>query len=148
MKKVIRFVLISITFAIIFNSLAIADTIVNIPVPYTDTTVQARIIGSELVGLEISYLNNQYVVFGGTLLSNPTKRYNSHSYAWYSQNVETNQYWIDDPTNYYSSIKYEEVTTPQVGDIICYYDGQYYLVKATSEAAALQVVNGLQHEVS
>jgi hypothetical protein len=32
--------------------------------------------------------------------------------------------------------------------VLCYYDGQYYLVKATSETAALQVVNGLRHEVS
>ena len=32
--------------------------------------------------------------------------------------------------------------------VLCYYDGQYYLVKATSETAALQVVNGLRHEIS
>ena len=38
--------------------------------------------------------------------------------------------------------------TIDANTVLCYRDGQYYLVKATSEEAALQVVNGLKHEIS
>lgn len=48
--------------------------------------------------------------------------YNCHSYAWYSQDVEENQYWMDDPSMYYQDNSYIEVSTPRKGDIICYFD--------------------------
>lgn len=51
-----------------------------------------------------------------------TAYFNCHSYAWYSQNTETNDYWMDDPQKYYDSGMYYEVSTPSVGDIICYFD--------------------------
>ncbi len=48
--------------------------------------------------------------------------YNCHSYAWYSLDPG-NEYWIDCPDLFYQTgIRYNEVTTPQVGDIICYYN--------------------------
>ena len=59
-----------------------------------------------------------------TYLSEATYSYNCHSYAWYSQNSSTNTYWINFPTAYYSSsdMSYERTYTPQIGDIICYFD--------------------------
>ena len=48
--------------------------------------------------------------------------YNCHSYAWYSLDPG-NDYWIDYPDLFYQSgIRFDEVDTPQVGDIICYYN--------------------------
>lgn len=58
-----------------------------------------------------------------TLLSVPSGRYNCHSYAWYSQDVQTNHYWIPSPSPYYANqYKDYEESTGQVGDIICYFD--------------------------
>ena len=56
------------------------------------------------------------------LIGLPTTQYNCHSYAWYSQNSETNHYWMPYPTEYYLDYSYYEVYAPQVGDIICYFD--------------------------
>ena len=54
-------------------------------------------------------------------ISEATINYNCHSYAWYSQNTSTNEYWMNDPSGYYSDKSYIEVDTPIVGDIICYF---------------------------
>lgn len=51
-----------------------------------------------------------------------TARFNCHSYAWYSQNTSTNYYMMPDPSEYYESGEYYEVSAPAVGDIICYMD--------------------------
>ena len=56
------------------------------------------------------------------LLSSATRMYNCHSYAWYSQDIDTNTYWMDDPKAFYEDHSYCTVSTPQVGDIICYFD--------------------------
>lgn len=55
-------------------------------------------------------------------LSTSTPEYNCHSYAWHSQNVSENKFWINDPSAYYENQGYEETLTPKVGDIICYMD--------------------------
>lgn len=55
------------------------------------------------------------------MLDGATQYYNCHSYAWY-RSMTTNPYWMDDPAAYYTDGSYYEVTQPQVGDIICYYD--------------------------
>ena len=59
-----------------------------------------------------------------TYISEATYSYNCHSYAWYSQNSSTNCYWINQPTAYYDDAdkSYQQVDTPQIGDIICYFD--------------------------
>ena len=54
--------------------------------------------------------------------SSATAHYNCHSYAWYSQSPSTNNYWMNDPSNYYEDNGYIEVETPRSGDIICYFD--------------------------
>ncbi len=53
-----------------------------------------------------------------------TAHYNCHSYAWHSQNIATNDYWMNDPSNYYKDNGYIEVDTPRSGDIICYFDNK------------------------
>lgn len=57
-----------------------------------------------------------------TRLYTATRYFNCHSYAWYSQDVSTNHYWMPDPHYYYDDGSYYEVATPIVGDIICYFD--------------------------
>ena len=48
-------------------------------------------------------------------------KYNCHSYAWYQQTT-TNVYELSDPSPYYEDGSYIEVSSPQVGDIISYFD--------------------------
>lgn len=60
-------------------------------------------------------------IYLATKLRASTYLYNCHSYAWYSQSA-SNNYWINDPSPYYTDGSYYEVTSPQVGDIICYFD--------------------------
>lgn len=50
-------------------------------------------------------------------ISEATSSYNCHSYAWYSQDTETNDVWMSYPNIYYSSydMSYVEVDTPRVG---------------------------------
>lgn len=57
-------------------------------------------------------------------LSNATAKYNCHSYAWYSQNVRTNQYWMNYPDSYYEDGSYVEIQPSQVQirDRIIYLD--------------------------
>ena len=56
------------------------------------------------------------------LIDEPTPQYNCHSYAWYSQDYDTNNYWINSPLDYFYDDEsiYENVSTPQVGDIVLY----------------------------
>lgn len=70
----------------------------------------------------LSYYSKTSPYKDAELLANPTKAYNCHSYAWYSQNVSTNTFWMDDPSQYYTDGSYCEVETPRAGDIICYFD--------------------------
>ena len=54
---------------------------------------------SELSTTVINYYNTQGdALFSNDIrLSSSTKKYNCHSYAWYSQNARTNQYWMNEP---------------------------------------------------
>lgn len=56
------------------------------------------------------------------LLSDATWNYNGHSYAWISQDVDTNDIWLRSPYVYINDMSYVEVTTPRVGDILVYID--------------------------
>ena len=52
--------------------------------------------------------------------------FNCHSYAWYSQNYESNVYWMNDPYKYVSDLSYTRYNEPQVGDIIVYLNSAGY----------------------
>ena len=54
-----------------------------------------------------------------------TNHFNCHSYAWYSQEVNDNPFWMNDPTAYYSDGSYYEITNVSeviARDRICYFD--------------------------
>lgn len=48
-----------------------------------------------------------------------TRKYNCHSFAWYSQSLD-NCYWMNDPSSYYTDGSYE-LSNGQINDIVCYY---------------------------
>ncbi len=56
-----------------------------------------------------------------TYRGDPTYNYNCHSYAWYLQDIE-NTWWMNNPSPYYLDGSYNEVSVPEEGDIICYYN--------------------------
>ena len=58
---------------------------------------------------------------GAVLIGPPTTAYNCHSYAWYSQDIESNNYWMPSPEQYYLDESYYEVDYPRPNDIICYF---------------------------
>ena len=62
---------------------------------------------------------------GTTLLKSSTREYNCHSYAWYSQNTDTNKYWMDDPMAYMTDGSYIQKTSAAYGYKIYYpYPGE------------------------
>ena len=78
------------------------------------------------------------------VLEEPNNRYNCHSYAWYSQDIETNKYWINDPTMYYSDYSYDEIDVTKdniiKGDILCYF-GYYKGVYSNLHSAIINSVS-------
>ena len=118
----------NIVFFVVIDNLTfeISETI-NYECSYIDVlsstnNVEAYRILNDFSTGTINLLNSQNVSYA-TQLRSATYFYNCHSYAWYS--TETNNtYWIDDPTAFFEgNTMYEEVYTPVVGDIICYYYG-------------------------
>ena len=109
-----------------YTSLASTDDVIIV---YIDTPNTPNSVAVEWVLEDISqgyknYINtffdNEYS--DATRLSSATIKYNCHSYAWYSQDINSNEYWMSDPSQFYEDYSYCTVSTPQVGDIICYFD--------------------------
>ena len=91
------------------------------PVPATDHTIDTDYTASEIAdrNAQIAALNLSDV----TLLSNPSLKYNCHSYAWYMQDSSHNHYSIDNPSVYTTGYSYNRIYVGiQAGDIICYYN--------------------------
>ncbi len=60
-----------------------------------------------------------------TVVSNPTKKYNCHSYAWYSQST-SNYYWINDPSKYMTDGSYKKTTgTIKSGNKVYWVNGSH-----------------------
>ena len=88
-------------------------------------------------------------------LSNPSKRYNCHSYAWYSQDILNNNYWISFPNSYIWDSSYIPSTGDE-NDILCYFavdciivDGEFQPIGDTyiSHSAIISDVgNGFDYE--
>lgn len=55
------------------------------------------------------------------MLNAATISYNCHSYAWYSQNVDTNDYWISDPGSFLTDGTYVQLGGWETGDRIVYF---------------------------
>lgn len=109
-----------------YTSLTSTDDVIIV---YIDTPNTPNSVAVEWVLDDISqgykdYINtlfdNEYS--NATRLSSATIKYNCHSYAWYSQDINSNEYWMSDPSQFYEDYSYCTVSTPQVGDIICYFD--------------------------
>lgn len=63
-----------------------------------------------------------------TRLSNPSKKYNCHSFAWYSATY-TNHYWMNDPTGYLIDRSYtKRLGSMLTTDIAFYEDGHSAIV--------------------
>lgn len=71
------------------------------------TTVVAAII-DELDEDEIRQFDYEYSQEypAATKLHSATNRFNCHSYAWYSQNAQSNKYWIRDPKAFWEDGSY------------------------------------------
>lgn len=80
--------------------------------------------GKELTSSEIrqckNYVSSNFP--GATYIATPTKKYNCHSYAWYSQST-SNGYWMNDPSKYMRDGSYKK-DGYKVGNII-YYAGEH-----------------------
>ena len=82
-------------------------------------------------------------------LQSATTRYNCHSYAWYSQNHDTNIYWMEDPSRYLLDGSADEIEK-QVGCIVVYFSPQGQIVHSgiVTELLAPSSNNGVCGDVS
>lgn len=83
-------------------------------------------------------------------LAPATNSYNCHSYAWYSQDVDENDYWIRYPISYMDDDSYEEVFDVRPGDILCYWSygsndmyGEELFCEYISHSAIITNINPL-----
>lgn len=97
---------------------------IYIDIPLTNARVEAYHVLNDFSNKATNQLNATmnaeypYAQF----VSSADATYNCHSYAWYDSDPG-NECWIDFPDLFYQSgIRFNEVDTPQVGDIICYYN--------------------------
>ncbi len=64
------------------------------------------------------------IAYSWIMIDHSTPKYNCHSYAWIMSN-NANTYWLDLPTTYMGSSQITSLgfnVTPQIGDMIVYYD--------------------------
>ena len=109
------------TRCIFFENIDTETTYVS--TPNTENGVEAIRVLNDYSSFTLEELNleSDLIFPNATRLSTATAKYNCHSYAWYSRNVNSNDIWIDDPSLFYEDGSYYEVSTPEVGDIICYF---------------------------
>ena len=114
-----------------------------IDVPYSTNQVEAYHIiddfSNDIICSLDAKINTNYP--NAEQYRSATRLYNCHSYAWYDTDL-LNDYWIDDPTNYYmNNPYYTEVTVPAVGDIICYFNGNVNLHSGIVTAINVEASN-------
>ena len=59
-----------------------------------------------------------------TRVASASAKYNCHSYCWYSQDVSTNQYWLNNPSPYWTDGSYVEAPIA-VGRKVRYLSGAH-----------------------
>jgi hypothetical protein len=128
MKRIaLKFIYIFVFFVIT----ALFSNVVNAKTPMEDLTIIYTPNGTKVTAFKILYdfTNEQKLSKDSyrkmefpeaTMLRSSSKKYNCHSYAWYSQD-ESNNIWIEDPSPFYLDFSYEEVAKPAPGDIVCYF---------------------------
>lgn len=128
-KIIFSFVLVLMVSVIVVNINAASSSELEITTP-KGTNVEYQTISNDLSDSEVQeYLDNEnkYVLKGATLIEQPSALYNSHSYAWYSQDVLTNNVIINDVNveEYIKDGSYIE-SIGNVGDILCFYRVEIY----------------------
>lgn len=84
-------------------------------------------------------LNSTYYdIYGINPVSNPTVKYNCHSYAWYRQST-SNPYWMNNPSKYLTDGSYTEVgkIETEVGDRMVYYNSNDDTYDGISHSAVI-----------
>jgi len=135
--------------------LEIAETIIYVNIVNTitpnGTSCEAYETLNDLPTSLIELYNEEYdrLYSDAIRLLSATARFNCHSYAWYSQSY-SNIYWMNDPKDYYSDYdkSYEIVSSPRVGDIICYYDNNGTQTESDDINLHSGIIVGLSGEAS
>lgn len=80
----------------------------------------------ELTNAEITAINSRTdrSYPNATRTYTATKRFNCHSYAWYSQSTSTNKYWMDNPSAYWTDGSYVS-SSAAAGRKVRYMSGQH-----------------------
>lgn len=88
------------------NVMALNDVTTSTRTP--NGTYVEVVICDELTAKQIADYDADYAERypAATKLCSATKHFNCHSYAWYSQNVNTNTYWIRNPAAYWEDGSY------------------------------------------
>lgn len=120
------------------NIVAATTTHVHTP-EGTEVTVYNQSGITDWTASEKSDINAQWLAAYPNILivSNPTKKYNCHSYAWYSTST-SNYYWMDDPSAYMSDGSYDNVSqsTMLVGDKVHWNNGSHSgIVKGVGQSS-------------
>lgn len=108
-----------------FSVFSLNEDWTYVSTPNTENGVPVIIRDYELSEETINELNNDYdnVYQNNIRIATASRLYNCHSYAWYSQNTNANNYWMDRPSLYYTDGSYNLVEgSPRKGDIICYFN--------------------------
>ena len=92
-----------------------------------------------------SYYHSRYP--NAVFLQNSTKRYNCHSYAWYSQTHNNNNYWIPNAVPYMTDGACRQIVSPSTGVRVYYDDGSYDKLEDHS-AYVVRVSSGVVTVVS
>ena len=105
----------------VINGEYIYINITSIQTP-NGTSIEVYDILNDMSQSLISTYNSTFDYYfpNATRLYSASARFNCHSYAWNNQSY-SNTIWMNCPDDYFIDQSYEEVSTPRMGDIICYF---------------------------
>lgn len=124
-KKIIIVLITLITISIINIFVQASTNNYYDPVTPNGTIIPYQNISTEMTSTEkYKFISDEqeYIDNGAIRITEPTNQFNSHSFAWYNQSYESNNYIIsnDDVTKYFEDGSYCE-SSGNDGDIICYW---------------------------
>lgn len=101
------------------------QTFFYLSTPNTSNAVYCSSWDRDLDDGDIYYITNLFSAYtiNATELFGPTQMFNCHSFAWINRDYSTNSINMEcTPDIYITDYSYCEVLSPQIGDIICYFD--------------------------
>lgn len=107
---------------LVLGSQSLPAIVIYADTPNTTDGVRGLYVLEELGDSLLTAAIQEFSSFPVTLLDSATATYNCHWYAWCRPSAPDLHLWVDDPSMFYKDGSYCEVSTPQVGDIICYFD--------------------------